>query len=244
VLRLLDARVGSPVDVRPAHTGLLLVRAHPPGTSDASDLTALRTLLTADLLFRAAELDNLQTLTVWALPGQSPDQVAALHRAADASGIHPPAESLGGPADVHLVGAGAVAGDLPDGIVVPVAAARGQGALRAGDSYDPLAVRFALMSCPYGQPADLAGDELASAGDTVGQWRRGVAKWAESPSRPMPPHLAAAARANFRDLDTVALLALLRGLEHDDGVPAGAKFETFVYADRVLGLDLSREIGS
>jgi hypothetical protein len=127
--------------------------------------------------------------------------------------------------------------------VVRVAAARGQGAVLGGDGYDPLAVRFALMSSPYGQPADLVGDVLASAGDTVGQWRRGVAQWAEWPSHPMPPHLTTAARAALGDLDTVALLALLRGLEHDDGAPAGAKFETFVYADRVLGLDLPREIG-
>jgi len=26
-------------------------------------------------------------------------------------------------------------------------------------------------------------------------------------------------------------------------VPAGAKFEAFVYADRILGLDLARDIG-
>jgi hypothetical protein len=38
-------------------------------------------------------------------------------------------------------------------------------------------------------------------------------------------------------------VALLHGLAHDDSVPAGAKFETFVYADRVLGLDLPSEIG-
>jgi hypothetical protein len=41
----------------------------------------------------------------------------------------------------------------------------------------------------------------------------------------------------------VSALALLRGLAPDASVPAGAKFETFVYADRILGLDLAREVG-
>jgi hypothetical protein len=41
----------------------------------------------------------------------------------------------------------------------------------------------------------------------------------------------------------VSALALLRSLASDEDVPAGARFETFVYADRVLGLDLPRDIG-
>jgi hypothetical protein len=36
---------------------------------------------------------------------------------------------------------------------------------------------------------------------------------------------------------------LLRDLTLDVDIPAGAKFETFLYADRVLGLDLPRDIG-
>jgi len=36
---------------------------------------------------------------------------------------------------------------------------------------------------------------------------------------------------------------LLRGLAVEESVPAGAKFETFVFADRILGLDLARGIG-
>jgi hypothetical protein len=244
MLRLLDARVGSPVAVKPARTGLLLVRVHVPGTSDASDLTGLRTLLVGDLLFRAAELDNLQVFAVWGLSGQSPEQMAALRGAAHAFGMHPPADSLGGPADVHLVGEGAEEDAARGGIVVPVARARGQGVVPVGDRYDALAIRFALMSCLYGRPTELTADLMAKAVGTVRHWRGCVAEWAESPSRPMPPQLASVARAAFGDLDTVGLLELLHGLERDDGVPAGAKFETFVYADRILGLDLPREIGS
>ena len=45
------------------------------------------------------------------------------------------------------------------------------------------------------------------------------------------------------DLDTPAALRALRELERDPAIPAGSKFETFASADRVLGLDLVREIG-
>lgn len=70
-----------------------------------------------------------------------------------------------------------------------------------------------------------------------------MAEWAELPSRPMPGPVAAAAGTAFDALDTVSALGLLRDLIPDEDVPNGAKFETFVYADRVLGLDLPREIG-
>ena len=66
---------------------------------------------------------------------------------------------------------------------------------------------------------------------------------AERPSKPIPAHLAETAQAAFGDLDTASAIALLRGLALDDSVPAGARFETFLYVDRILGLDLPRDIG-
>lgn len=77
----------------------------------------------------------------------------------------------------------------------------------------------------------------------MGHWRLRVAQWAESPSRPVPAQIAETVQSAFGDLNTVSALALLRGLEADPDVPAGAKFETFLYADRILGLDLPRDIG-
>ena len=41
----------------------------------------------------------------------------------------------------------------------------------------------------------------------------------------------------------LAALDVLVNLESDGEAPAGAKFETFAFADRVLGLELVREIG-
>lgn len=38
-------------------------------------------------------------------------------------------------------------------------------------------------------------------------------------------------------------MGLLAGLAGNDYVPAGAKFETFVFADRMLALDLAQAVG-
>jgi cysteinyl-tRNA synthetase len=45
------------------------------------------------------------------------------------------------------------------------------------------------------------------------------------------------------DLDTPRALQVLRRLEKSADVPDGAKFETFAWADRLLGLDLTRLVG-
>jgi cysteinyl-tRNA synthetase len=45
------------------------------------------------------------------------------------------------------------------------------------------------------------------------------------------------------DLDTPTALVALGELDKEDGLPPGSKFETFAWADRVLGLDLVRDVG-
>jgi hypothetical protein len=260
VLRLLDARTGSYAEVRSARPGLLRVCAHAPETAGGSGITGLRVLLVADLLSRTGELRDLQVLTVLAADGEFTG-LEALERAADALGIHPPAArassagvqaSLGGPIDVHVAGYGTSVDDRQSGLVARVGAAHlrlagnpgeAAGDLLAGHEHDPLAARLALMSFPSHQPADLTDGVLAGAHETLWHWRRQVAGWAELPSKPIPAQFTETAQAAFGDLDTVSALALLRGLASDDGVPTGAKFEAFLYADRILGLHLARDIG-
>jgi hypothetical protein len=257
VLRLLDARTGSFAEVRPGRPGLLRVCAHVPDLGAAEGLTALRVLLLADLLARAAELRKLQVLTTVA-SGQAPDRYEALEHAAEALGIHPPAArvgpgdavaSLGGPADVHLADRSFRADDRGTSLVALVGTAcselAGEAAdgLLAGYEHEPLALRLGLLSFPYDQPANLTAGALADAYAEVGSWRLRVAEWAELPSRPMSAQITEALRDAFGRLDTMAALTLLRSLASDDDLPAGIKFETFVYADRVLGLHLPRDIG-
>jgi len=258
---VLDARTGSYAEVRPARRGLLRLCARLPDGAAAAGVTGLRVLLVADLLARTAELGGLQAVTVLTFGSQSSSQREAAERAADALGIHPPAARadscdtqawLGGPADVHVISDGGAHG-AGHGLVLRVGTAQPPragsdaqavpGGLPAGQAGDALAVRFALMSVPYHQPADLTGGVLARADETLVHWRQRVAQWAESPSRPMPARVAEAIEAAFGKLDTVSALSLLGGLVPEASVPAGARFEAFVYADRILGLDLARDIG-
>lgn len=258
MLRLLDARTGSRVEVKPTRAGLLRVCAHAPETASGTDLTGLRVLLTADLLTRAAELRNLQVLAVLAFAGQPAGPLTEFEQDAAALGMHPPVArvshqdaraALDGPIDVHLVSGPGGPESALDGLSVPVGGAARTGPLGrdgnlpAGSLPQPLAVRLALLSFPYHQPADLADGQLAEAAATLRRWRRLVAEWAELPSRPMAAPTAEAVRAAFDDLDVAHALALLHGLSLDFGVAEGAKFETFLYADRILGLDLPAEIG-
>jgi hypothetical protein len=258
MLRLLDARSGSYAEVRPTRLGLLRVFAQVPGAAAAPDITGLRVLLLADLLVRTAELRHLQVLTVVAAGEQAPSWLEALERTATALGIHPPSahassrevqSTPSGPIDVYLASSDAGTDGGLSGVVTCVGAARihrtgdATRELLTGYEAEPLAVRLALLYFQYHQPADLTEDMLAQARATVGHWRLQVAEWAKSPSRPVPAQLAETIRSAFDDLDTVAVLALLQGLASDPDQPPGAKFETFLYADRILGLDLPRDIG-
>src|ERR1700678_3962316 len=243
MLRLLDARSGAPADVRPTRTGLLRVCAYLPGGEP--DVTGLRVLLVADLLPRVAEMGDLQVVTVLATDGQSPAHVADL---TGRYGIHPPSAQVnradiramsGGPVDVHLVSGDPSVTGTQGGLVVNVGAAN----MPQADDFDPLAVRYALLSFPYDQLAEATESVLAGAGETIGRWRTLVAGWAEMPSGAIPARVVEAAQAAWSDLDTVSVLTLLDDLAADDAVPAGARFESFLYADRILGLELAREIG-
>ncbi len=109
---------------------------------------------------------------------------------------------------------------------------------------DPLALRLAFLGTRYRTQVDLSWDAIAAADRQLTRWRDRVADWAEEPSRPVPTEVAEVLLGVLLDdLDTPRALQALRRLERDEAVPAGAKFETFAYADRVLGLDLVRSVG-
>jgi hypothetical protein len=250
VLRLWDARTGS-YAVLASPSVPLRVCVHGPADGTWSGLADLRVLLVADVLTRIAELQGLETITVLAADSAPP---AGLDEDLSALGIHPPAAlascgeagaMLGGSAHVHVARTAAGSGEGGDRVMLgvgPVEDLRQSAA--GGNRRDLLALRFALLSCPYRQPVKLTSAALADAAESVGRWRRRVAEWAGEPSRPIPAEAASVIRDAFdNDLGTVAALDLLRGVESRQDVPAGAKFETFLFVDRVLGLELPREIG-
>lgn len=114
----------------------------------------------------------------------------------------------------------------------------------AARGLDPLALRLALLEHRYRQQMNLTWDTLEAADATLRRWRARVAEWAQSPSRPMCAEITASvAAAVDDDLDTPAALLTLRALEQDGQIPPGSKFETFAHTDRLLGLDLARDVG-
>jgi cysteinyl-tRNA synthetase len=110
--------------------------------------------------------------------------------------------------------------------------------------HDPLALRLAFLSSRYRQQANLSWDAIAGAARTLDRWRTSVAAWAESPSAAIAQSWAdEVLEAVEDDLDTPRALQVLRRLEKATDVADGAKFETFAWADRLLGLDLARLVG-
>lgn len=237
VLRIIDARTGDPVDAAPARRGLTRIEAHPEGF----DVTALRVLLVADLLVRALELGGTP---VWALLNEQRQQ-AELRAGAVALGIRPfeegrdAASGLGEAQVLHVVREG---GAEPDGVRVAVAPVHSQAPPQEAD---PAALRLALLSGRRSVPVRLDGAALAEAHDTLVRWRRAVAGWAQRPSRPIPDEVRAELRTAWEDdLDVPGVLGVLRWVESAPDLPDGARFETYAYADRLLGLDLARDLGT
>jgi hypothetical protein len=109
---------------------------------------------------------------------------------------------------------------------------------------EPLAIRLALLRHPRGEPVSLEPATLDRAEQTLRELRRSVAAWAEHPSAPMHRTTVESARTALDDnLDVAAVLGLLHQLIENPAVPPGAKFETFVFLDQVLALDLARNVG-
>ncbi len=103
---------------------------------------------------------------------------------------------------------------------------------------DPLAVRLLLLTTPL--PDDVDPAVLPGAAEELARWRRRVGEWARLPSAAPPVDAVASVTAAVDDgLDTARALGLLRDLEVDGSVPAGARMEAFLALDRLLGLDLA-----
>ncbi|WP_326761469.1 hypothetical protein OHB35_42570 [Streptomyces phaeochromogenes] len=253
MLRITDARTGEPTDATPARRGLTRVEAHVP----RPDTTGLRVLLVADVLVRALEISGTPVWTV--LTGT--EGRAELRARATALGIRPfederdSGSGLGeaqvlrvcapesGAADSAGVDDGAGRDETASGLRVEVAPADADSGV-ADDDERASALRLALLACPRREPLRLDEAALTDAEYTLRRWRGAVATWATRPSGPIPDPVRQQLRAAWEDdLDVPAVLAVLRKVETSGTVPDGARFETYAYADRLLGLELTRDIG-
>ncbi|WP_371551632.1 hypothetical protein OG266_39240 [Streptomyces sp. NBC_00554] len=229
MLRITDVRTGEPTDAVRARRALARVRVHVP----TADTSALRVLLVADVLARALEIGGTPAVT-------AADPPEELRVRADALGIRrAEAGTAGAGPTLHVVTEGDPALDDtgPDDIRIEVAPVTG--------TADPALLRMILLATPRREPVDLATADLEGARETLARWRKAVATWATRPSKPVPEAVRQELRAAWEDdLDVPAVLEVLRRVESDEGIPDGARFETYAYADRLLGLELTRDIGS
>ncbi|MEY9877539.1 hypothetical protein ABH931_007063 [Streptacidiphilus sp. MAP12-33] len=244
---MLDARTGRPVEVPPAgRRGLRLrVRLDCPGRR--AGWQELRVLLVADVLLRTVEAAGTQVFPTMAVPELPPDRAEALDRALHGYGIHVPAAEDSPATDVHLR-SGGPAPDSRSGVDLLVGRVTvGTGvpdAMAFEPTEDPLARRLALLRTPYQEAARIDLDVLRDSAAELAGWRVLVAAWSRAPSAPVPPALREQVRAA---LDTGPathdLPALLRLTALDPDLEDGARFEAFLWLDRILALELARDVG-
>ncbi|WP_328559252.1 hypothetical protein [Streptomyces coelicoflavus] len=242
MLRIIDARTGEPAPAAHARRAPTRVEAHAPGR----DATALRVMLVADLMVRALELDGTPVWTV--LTGAEAGE--RLRKDAAALGIRPFEDGAGHGAgtgqSVRVVGegesgGGGGSGEAPDVATVAVAPVHPADPGLA----DPDAVRLALLERHHHARVELDATALDEARDTLARWRRAVADWARHPSRPVPGEVRDRLRTAWEDdLDAPGVLRVLRRVETDPDLADGARFEICAYADRFLGLQLTRDVGT
>jgi hypothetical protein len=105
-------------------------------------------------------------------------------------------------------------------------------------------VRFVLAATSHATQAGLAAAQLDHAQSTLDRWRERLGQWSRHPSRPIPRDWqTAVTRALDDDLDVESVWSLLDDLENTPDLDAGAKFEAFAFIDRILAVDLVRDLG-
>ncbi|GAB3279244.1 hypothetical protein GCM10027589_05660 [Actinocorallia lasiicapitis] len=109
---------------------------------------------------------------------------------------------------------------------------------------DPLTLRLALLTVHYREEAVIGPETVSACAARIEVWRAEVARWGTHPSRAIDkPTAEAFLEAVGEDLDIAAGLDVLDALAGSELEP-GAKFETAVHLDLVLGLDLVRLLGT
>ncbi len=182
----------------------------------------VRALLVADIARRVEQLAGRHCLVTWAFEAPHADDLN-IYPADEITAEHPPSALLvnceHAQNSFHVADfAGHVPGEF-DG--------------------DPLALRLALLELASEQSTV----DVGAAAKVLGRWRATVAQWAHSPGAPLSRRHVEAAATAFGELDTASGLEVLRGVEADNQVPPGSKFETFAYLDRVVGVDITRDLG-
>jgi cysteinyl-tRNA synthetase len=118
---------------------------------------------------------------------------------------------------------------------------------------DPLALRLLFLQASYASQVGFTWEALGAAATALGRLRRRVAEWSSTePASGRSDAEAAVVAAYERrflaavedDLDTPRALVVMAELEGDRSLPQAARAGVLLGWDRVLGLDLGRELGA
>ena len=104
---------------------------------------------------------------------------------------------------------------------------------------DPLALRFSLLENRYRSQMDLTWAALEAANSTLRRWRNAMTTWGAGDEHLVDEEIAAAIA---KDLDTPRVMLRLRALEKSASHTGEVKRAIFLYADALLGLDLTRPV--
>jgi cysteinyl-tRNA synthetase len=103
--------------------------------------------------------------------------------------------------------------------------------------FDPLALRLCFLENRYRSQMDLSWQSISAAHDTIKRWRTKIATWGTTQRIEIDPTILAFLE---NDLDTPRVTTYLRSVEKDNNLTDAQKANAFLYADQVLGLELSR----
>jgi cysteinyl-tRNA synthetase len=100
--------------------------------------------------------------------------------------------------------------------------------------FDPLAVRLCLLENRYRSQMDLTWQSIKAADMTLKRWRRKIQEWGVQADVRDSQFISIIEN----DLDTPKAIQYLRAVEKDESLTNRSSI--FLFADKVLGLDLSR----
>ena len=103
--------------------------------------------------------------------------------------------------------------------------------------FDPLSLRLCFLENRYRSQMDLSWQSISAAHETIKRWRNKVASWGDVQKNSTDSTILFYLE---NDLDTPRVITYLRALEKDSSASALQKIKAFIYADQVLGLDLTR----
>src|SRR5207248_5788613 len=112
----------------------------------------------------------------------------------------------------------------------------------AGQGFDPLAFRYLALQAKYRTKLNFSPQALAGADRALRLLRDHIAEWSDGPDGARGDHQDRFQALVADDLDLPAAMALVAEVGRSDLAP-GAKAALLLDFDRVLGLDLGREMG-